>query len=99
MRVATLVTGALNGAADLDVTTSPQALPDLLSGPTGILVRAHPDNDSSSRIRVASNAAAATGCPLAPGESFTFPVRNANQLKAVLEAAVNGAAKLCFTPA
>jgi len=85
---------ALNGIADQTVTTTAAALGSLAAGPNGILVRSHPDNATASRIRVATNAAANIGVPLAPGESWTFAVANASDLQVILEAAVTGATKV-----
>jgi hypothetical protein len=87
-----------NGVADLGVTAAAAALTALAAGPGGILVRSHPKNDPTSIIRVATNAAANIGTPLAPGESYTFEhVTDASNLKAILEAAVVGAANLCIS--
>ncbi len=85
---------ALLGVADMTVTASAVALPALVAGQGGIMVRSHVDNDPLSRIRVATNAAANIGVVLAPGESFTFQVADASVLKAILETAVSGAAIL-----
>jgi hypothetical protein len=85
---------------DMTVTNVATALPALAAGPGGILVRSHNDNDFNSRIRVATNAAAGTGIPLAPGESYTFEhIQDASNLLAILEASVAGATLLCVEQA
>jgi hypothetical protein len=88
-------TASLLGAPSMTVTAVATALPPIAAGPNGVLVRSHQDNDPASRIRVASNAAVNVGVPLSPGESYTIEaIDNAAHLKAILEAAVSGAAQL-----
>ena len=94
-----VTSSSLNALADQSATTSPVALGSLAAGPNGILVRSHPANDPQSKIRVATNAAANTGVPLAPGESFTFALLNASGLQILLETSVVGASKVCVMQA
>lgn len=90
-----LLAAGLSAVADQTATTSPAPLASLAAvSNEGILVISHPDNDSTSRIRVATNAASNVGVPLAPGQSWTFKVDNAADLLVCLEAGVAGAAKV-----
>ena len=81
--------------SDVTATTTPTALPSLVAGPKGILVRSHPNTDPLSVMRVASNATSTTGEPLKAGESYVWEsIANAANLLVCLEAAVTGAAKI-----
>lgn len=87
---------ALNAIADQTATATPTALAALAAGPNGILVRSSVDNDPTSRIRVATNAANGIGVSLAPGESFVFAVQNASDLLIYLQAVSDGGAAVVF---
>jgi hypothetical protein len=87
------VASSVSELGDITVTTSAASLGSLASGPTGILVTAHPNN--SVNIRIGANPTSSKGQPLAPGASFVWSVTNANVLKAIAEG--SGTATLCVS--